>query len=119
MDMKKEMGKRIKKARLAAGYDQQKIAADELGLDRTRYTKYEIGDNYTPIEVLTRICRTFNVSADWLLGLREDHPELRQIKKPAGLADLGVEQVQKAGADQLTPEEVAAIRMFLRLRSTD
>lgn len=116
--MKKEFGRRLKVARVSAGYDQQKIVADELGIDRTRYTKYEIGDNFPPLDVLANICKLLDVSADYLLGLRDDHQSLRQIKKPAELADLGVQQVQKASDGPLTPAEIAAIRAILALRQS-
>lgn len=116
--MKQEFGRRLKTARVEAGYDQQKIIADELGIERTRYLKYEHGDCFPPLNVLADICKTLNVSADYLLGLKEEPRSLRKIKKPAELAGEGVEQVQKVGDEQLTPEEIAAIRMFLRLRNS-
>lgn len=112
--MKKEFGRRLKAARIAAGYDLQRIIADELGIERTRYLKYEHGDCFPPLDVLALICNTLNVSADYLLGLKEEPMNLRQIKKPAALADFNVEQVQVVGSDQLTPDEVAALRAFLR-----
>lgn len=102
-------------ARIDAGYDQQKMVAEELGIERTRYLKYEHGDSMPPMNVLAQICELLNVSADYLLQL-SDRPKLRQIKKPAELADLGVEQVQKASDGPLTPAEIAAIRAILALR---
>lgn len=112
----KEFGKRLRSARILAGYDQQKIVAEELGIERTRYLKYEHGDSMPPLNVLANICALLNVSADYLLGLSEKS-QLRQIKKPAELADLGVEQVQKASGGPLTPAEIAAIRAILALRT--
>lgn len=111
----KEFGKRLRIARIDAGYDQQKMVAEELGIERTRYLKYEHGDSMPPMNVLAQICELLNVSADYLLGL-SDRPKLRQIKKPAELADLGVQQVQKASDGPLTPAEIAAIRAILALR---
>lgn len=103
-------------ARIDAGYDQQKMVAEELGIERTRYLKYEHGDAMPPMNVFAQICELLNVSADYLLGL-SDRPKLRQTKKPADLADLGVQQVQKVSDKPLTPAEIAAIRAILALRT--
>lgn len=45
--------------------------ADQIGLNRVQYAKYEAGKNVPSADVVARICRVHACSADWLLGLRE------------------------------------------------
>ena len=53
-----------------------KQVSDELGLERTRYLKWEHGDAQPSLDMLVRLCRLFSVSADYLLGL-DDEGEAR------------------------------------------
>lgn len=89
-----ELSERLKKARLRAGYATQKAASDALGVERTRYLKWEGGVYSPPLDVLVKMCRLFNVSADYLLGLTEE---------PAPLS-----------RENLTTDEVVKLRGFLR-----
>ena len=50
---------------------QQQIA-DYLGTSQTMYARYERGANELPIHHLISLCRYYNVSADYLLGLSEN-----------------------------------------------
>lgn len=47
---------------------QQEIA-DYLGTSQTMYARYERGANEMPIRHLVSLCKYYNVSADYLLGL--------------------------------------------------
>jgi transcriptional regulator with XRE-family HTH domain len=47
---------------------QQKVA-DYLGTSQTMYARYERGANELPIRHLISLCRLYQVSADYLLGL--------------------------------------------------
>ena len=49
---------------------QQEIA-DYLGTSQTMYARYERGANELPIHHLLTLCRYYNVSADYILGLEE------------------------------------------------
>ena len=49
-----------------------KQVSDALGLERTRYLKWEHGDAAPSLDMLVRLCRLFDVSADFLLGLDDD-----------------------------------------------
>jgi len=49
-----------------------KQVTDALGLERTRYLKWEHGDAVPSLDMLVRLCRLFNVSADYLLGIDSD-----------------------------------------------
>ncbi len=47
----------------------QKEIADVLGTSQTMYARYERGANEMPIHHLIALCRYYNVSADYVLGL--------------------------------------------------
>lgn len=59
----------MKRARLNAGFATMKQVSDALGLERTRYLKWEHGDAVPSLDMLVKLCRLFDVSADYLLGL--------------------------------------------------
>ncbi len=50
---------------------QQQIA-DYLGTSQTMYARYERGANELPIHHLISLCKYYNVSADYLLGLSDN-----------------------------------------------
>lgn len=43
-----------------------------LGTSQTMYARYERGANELPIRHLLTLCRYYNVSADYILGLNND-----------------------------------------------
>lgn len=59
---------RLKLLREEHQYTQKQIA-DELGISQSYYAKFEYGNREPGLEMLVRICKHFNVSADYLLGL--------------------------------------------------
>ena len=61
---------RIKQFRQNTGVTQAHIA-ETLGITPQQYFKYEKGINELPIRYLVEICKAYNLSADWLLGLKE------------------------------------------------
>ena len=61
---------RIKQFRQTAGVTQAQIA-EALGITQQQYFKYEKGINELPIRYLLMICETYDLSADWLLGLKD------------------------------------------------
>lgn len=68
IDLKKEIGNRLKAARLAAGYTQANIAK-ELQMSQQQYSRFENGVielNYAQIVFL---CEKYDISADYLFGL--------------------------------------------------
>ena len=50
----------------------QKQIADLLGISQQQYFKYEKGVNELPIRYLLVICKAYSISADWLLGLKDE-----------------------------------------------
>ena len=50
---------------------QQQIA-EMLGTSQTMYARYERGANELPIHHLVKLCKYYNVSSDYFLGLDKD-----------------------------------------------
>ena len=61
-------GKKLKQLRQEKELTQQELA-DRLSLTRATISSYEWSALYPSVEVLVEICRFFNVSADYMLGL--------------------------------------------------
>lgn len=55
---------------------QQQIA-DYLGTSQTMYARYERGANELPIHHLLALCKFYNVSADYILGLSDKKKVLK------------------------------------------
>lgn len=62
---------RMRNLREDSDKTQQQIA-DYLGTSQTMYARYERGANELPIHHLISLCRYYNVSADYLLGLSDN-----------------------------------------------
>lgn len=60
----------------------QEEIAQALGTSQTMYARYERGANELPIRHLLALCRLYNVSADYVLGVRPDK------SRPYGQASL-------------------------------
>ena len=52
----------------------QKQVAEYLGMSQTGYSKYEVGTNDIPSQILIRLAQFYNVSVDYLLG-ETDNPK--------------------------------------------
>ena len=50
----------------------QQQLADKTGMAKGTISAYEQGKKYPSVEVLIKLCNTFQVSADYLLGLSDD-----------------------------------------------
>ena len=61
---------RIRELRQDNDYTQKKIA-DILGVAQTTYSQYELEKRPMPIEYLVALCKFYNVSADYILGLTD------------------------------------------------
>lgn len=49
----------------------QKDVAKELGITKSAYSNYEQGIRFPTYDILIKICKFYNVSADYLLGLTD------------------------------------------------
>ncbi len=70
---------RIKWVRDCKNITQQEIA-EHLGIKQQQYARYEKGVNIMPITYLPEICKYLGVSADYILGLKDDE-DLRKNAK--------------------------------------
>ena len=88
-EMKKAIGGRIRRLRLAAGLSQPELAA-ALGLSsRSTIAGIETGADRPGIELMIAIADYFKVPMDWLLGRRIPHgdPAVGQlIERPDEIA---------------------------------
>ena len=62
--------KRLRDLREDNDKTQQQIA-DILGTSQTMYARYERGANELPLRHLIKLCKYYNVSADYLLGISD------------------------------------------------
>lgn len=70
MDIKVEVGQRLAQMRKEAGYTQQQVA-DKMQMVRQSYARYESGKFELNYQQIVTLCRLFDCSADYLLGLSE------------------------------------------------
>ena len=61
----------IRKIRIKKGYSQMDIA-EILNTTQQQYSKYENGQNEIPVRHVITLCKFYGISADWLLGLKDD-----------------------------------------------
>jgi len=66
----KTINEKIKDLRISNGYSQHYVA-EYLKIDRSNYSKYELGKLELRLTMLKQLCLLYNVSADYLLGLKE------------------------------------------------
>jgi transcriptional regulator with XRE-family HTH domain len=65
-----QLGERIKSLRVERGIGQNKLAED-LRLSNASISYWETGKQIPSAEVIYKLSKYFNVSADYLLGLKE------------------------------------------------
>lgn len=67
--MNDEMADRLRKARIAAGYDSASAAVRAYGWNGPAYTHHENGTRGITVEAAKRYARAFRVNPGWLLAL--------------------------------------------------
>ena len=67
------IGKRLKLARTYAG-DRQEDMARKLNVALSTVKSWERDNSSPSYEILVQICKTYNVSADYLIGVTDDDP---------------------------------------------
>ena len=65
-----EIGKQLKNARMHSGLTQENVA-EKIHVSRQTISNWENDMGEPPYETLKKICRYFEVSADYLLGLED------------------------------------------------
>lgn len=64
------IGEKIREIRKLNNLSQTKFA-EKLQTTQDSVSLWELGKSYPDIEMLVKICTIFNISADYLLGLKE------------------------------------------------
>lgn len=59
---------RLKELRLKLKLTQAQMA-EQLNMHQQQYSRYESGKFEPPLKHIKNICKTFNVTTDWLLGM--------------------------------------------------
>lgn len=65
-----EYTQRLITARKKSGLSQTQTA-ETLMITQQQYSRYEKGINELPLRYLIELCKLFDVSSDWILGLSE------------------------------------------------
>ena len=68
--LKEEVGKKLKERREQLGMTQRQVA-EALGVAQPIYQRFEKGKFECSYSQLAAICRLYDISADYLLGLKE------------------------------------------------
>ncbi len=64
------LAEKLKELRIEKGLSQREVSS-ALGMTRNAFTNYENGYREPSLENLKKICQFFDVSADYLLGLKD------------------------------------------------
>ena len=73
MRVRKMAYHRIRDLRTDHDLNQQQVA-EYLGMSQTGYSKYEVGTNDIPTQILIKLAQLYDVSIDYLLG-ETDQPQ--------------------------------------------
>lgn len=68
-NLKKQIGERLKEARKQTGFTQKQIA-QELRMTQQQYSRFENGIFELNYEQIIYLCNKYDISADYLFGLK-------------------------------------------------
>ncbi len=68
--IRKEFGERLKECRKQSGYTQAQ-AAKKLNMTQQQYSRFENDVYELNYEQIVEVCKLFDVSADYLLGINQ------------------------------------------------
>ena len=88
--LNKQIGARIKAAREAGGYTQEKFA-EEIGLSIQHVSNLERGIVGPSLQIVLKICKVLEVSCDYLLLGRSGSKDISKVE--SNLADLTPDQL--------------------------
>lgn len=63
----REFGKRLRAARISAGYESAEEMAADVGAEPHRYRKYERGEAFPPLDILQLLAEQTDKSLDFLI----------------------------------------------------
>ncbi len=70
MSLKNEVGRRLKEARKISGHTQKQVA-EKMLMTQQQYSRFENGVFELNYEQLIFLCKLYDVSADYILGIEE------------------------------------------------
>lgn len=70
--LKEDVGRRLRESRKYAGYSQKQVA-EILGMVQPAYARYELGMIELDYQKLVALCKLYDVSSDYILGLRDEY----------------------------------------------
>ncbi|NLM96047.1 MAG: helix-turn-helix transcriptional regulator [Halanaerobiaceae bacterium] len=94
IDMK-VVGERLREARLAMGYKQQKVA-DFIGKTREQISYYENGTREISLSLLTKLANLYGKSIDYFLGIDTKEPELQMAFRSDYVSKSDQEKIEWA-----------------------
>ena len=62
---------RLAQIRYQRGLSQKQVA-EALDMQQQQYCRYENGQNEIPVRHVITLCKFYGISADWLLGLKDE-----------------------------------------------
>ena len=68
-ELRKQIGERLKESRKTAGYTQSNIA-EILNMTQQQYSRFENGVFELNYAQIIKLCKLYDISADYLLGLK-------------------------------------------------
>ena len=77
--------------------------AELLGISSVRLSNYEVGKREPDLSLLKRIVETYNVSADWLLGLSDERASGVSVTATGGSAVAAQSPGAKVAATSPAP----------------
>lgn len=92
---------RLTLARKKAGLTQQDMA-DCFSITRSAYSAWEIGRNEPPFSFVYDFCRTYKISADYLIGLSDS-------MEPPKAISIAPTVIPRSPYEDLTPEHRQAL----------
>lgn len=69
--LKEDVGRRLRESRKDAGYSQKQVA-EILGMVQPAYARYELGTIELDYQKLVALCKLYDVSSDYILGLKDE-----------------------------------------------
>ena len=92
---------RLKEARIAKGFKNQKNFANAAGIAVQSVNCYELGKRIPDAETLYKLASCLECSCDWLLGITENtKPDNALISQRTGLSDDAIQALQERYEDE-------------------
>lgn len=88
LSIKKDVGQKLLSSRKELGYNQQDVAT-AIGISRAALSYYEKGERSVDIETLYKLAAFYNISIDYLFGLKDSPSPEYDISSVNELREMG------------------------------